>query len=237
MNSAAANRRAFTLIELMAVMGIMGILLLAVVPAVDNMVPAYRVRAAARTIASTIELGQSETIAQRKEFVLVYDLGQNTYEILLPPTDPDAEAEEDDGGGQGGLDGELAGLAGDEEADAADDIEHGRAPPTPSDEDEEEDETPDYSERDKIFAEKPLPEDVVFELVVVGEKEHRSGKVFVPFSHLGNKGAHYVGVRLDPNGAGRDDPIQIWVKFNPMTRTIEYSDERPQIRTLSAEGE
>jgi prepilin-type N-terminal cleavage/methylation domain-containing protein len=232
MGPTTASRRAFTLIELMAVMGIMGVLLLAVVPAVDNMVPAYRVRAAARTIASTIELGQSETVAQRKEFVLVYDLGQNTFEILLPPSDPDEESDEDEG-----VEGELAGFAGDEDANEADDIEHGRAPPDPSEEDEEEDETPDYSERDKIFAEKPLPEDVVFELVVVGEKEHRSGKVFVPFSHLGNKGAHYVGIRLDPNGAGRDDPIQIWVKFNPMTRTIEYSDERPQIRTLSAGGE
>ncbi len=231
----ATRRSGFTLIELMAVMGIMGILLLAVVPAVDNMVPAYRVRAAARTIASTIELGQSETVAQRKEFVLVYDLGQNTYEILLPPTDPDAEQDEEES--EGGLEGELSGLAGDEEDAAADDIEHGRAPPAPSSEDDDEDTDTDYSERDKIFAEKSLPEDVVFEMVVVGEKEHRNGKVFVPFSHLGNKGAHYVGMRLDPNGAGRDDPIQVWVKFNPMTRTIEYSDERPEIRTLSAGGE
>ena len=64
--------RGFTLVELIAVMAIMAILLLAITPALDNMLPSYRLKGGARIIASNIELAQSEAITRRKEFVLAY---------------------------------------------------------------------------------------------------------------------------------------------------------------------
>ena len=222
------RRAAFTLIEIMTVMIIIAVMLLAVLPALDNQVPAFRIRAAARTLASTIELAQSETVARREEFVLAYDLDRNTFELILPPGTGEEEEEQPEGE-------EFPGGEEPKEGRPANDIEHGPPPPDPNAEEEAVEDVIDYTDRDRL-SEKQLPDDVVFALVVVGDKEHRSGKVYVPFSHLGNKGAHYVGVHLDPDGAGQDDNLEMWVKFNPMTRTIEYSDAQPQIRTLSGGG-
>lgn len=217
----------------MAVLAIVGVILLAVVPNLDNQVPTYRLRAGARKVASMIEVAQSETIAKRQRHVIVYDLDNNTYQILLPPTDPDEdeEGEEEEEG--------LGELAGGKEGGArpTNDLEHGLPPPDPNapEEEEEEEEDDDFSDLEGLTL-QDLPEDVVFDLVIVGEDEKRSGRVFVPFSHLGNEGAHVVGVTLgSEQNSGQGE--QLWVKFNPLTRTIMFSRERPELRTLDAESE
>jgi hypothetical protein len=51
----------------------------------------------------------------------------------------------------------------------------------------------------------------------------------VPFEHLGASGSHVVGLKL------QEGELQIWVKFNALTRTIEFSDEQPTVRTLDGD--
>ncbi|MCW8138490.1 MAG: prepilin-type N-terminal cleavage/methylation domain-containing protein [Planctomycetota bacterium] len=61
------RRSGFSLIEIMAVMLILGVILMSIVPAIDSMVPIYRLRGAAREVASLMELAQSEAVGTRKE--------------------------------------------------------------------------------------------------------------------------------------------------------------------------
>ena len=102
------GRRGFTLLELMAVVAIITILLVTVIPALDNVAPSSRLDAGGRYVAGTIELAQSEAISQRKEFVVAYDLDNNTYWIILPegsersPNDQEAPPEEEAAKAAGG---------------------------------------------------------------------------------------------------------------------------------------
>lgn len=221
-------RAGFSLVEIMAVLIILGVILMSIVPAIDNLVPAYRLRGAAREVASLIELAHSEAVSTRKEFRLAYDLDRNTYWLILPPKDPeqDPQGDQDPSATLGGSGGELT-----KEGRPVDDIEHG---PPPVDPDAEQDESQARSdaERDALQP-KGLPTDVVFEMIVVGDDDKRVGEVVVPFSHLGSGGTHIVGLKLE-NGAEAD---QLWVKFNALTRTIEYSEERPTVRTLGSDGQ
>ncbi|MGE0712758.1 MAG: Tfp pilus assembly protein FimT/FimU [Planctomycetota bacterium] len=235
------SARAFTLVELMAVMAIMAILLVSIIPALDNMLPSYRMSAGARHVASTIELAQSEAIGQRKEFVVAYDLDHHTYWVVLPrragdevqPGDREEERTTADPAGAG-----ASKLKRPEN-----DVEHGLAPKDPNAPKTEEEQAaereaalPEYSERDKLEP-TPLPEDIEFQMVVVGEEEKRSGVVYVSFDQQASAGSHLVGLKLgervrESGGDGRDE---LWVVFNALTRTIEYHDQRPQIPTLPGE--
>lgn len=221
---AAARRAGFSLVEIMAVLIILGVILMSVVPALDGLVPAYRLRGAAREIASLIELAQSEAVSTRKEYSLAYDLDANTYWLILPPKDP---GEEQDGQGPASMMGGGAGGEVSKEGRPIDDIEHG-PPPVDPDAAQDESQARYDAERDALMP-KGLPTDVVFEVILVGDDEKRVGEVIVPFSHLGAGGSHIVGLKLE-HGTDAD---QLWVKFNSMTRTIEYTDERPALRTLS----
>lgn len=218
-------RAGFSLIEIMAVLIILGIILMSVVPAIDNLVPAYRLRSAAREVASLIELAHSEAVSTRKEFKLAYDLDQETYWLILPPRDADEDREEPEG--------LLGGAAGEvnKEGRPIDDLEHG---PPPADPNAEQDGSRARSDAEREALEpRSLPTDVVLEMVIVGDDEKRVGQVTVPFTHDGASGTHIVGLRL-ANGAEAD---QVWVKFNALTRTIEYSEQRPQVRTLGSGGQ
>ncbi len=231
--------RGFTLIEVMAVMMIVGIVLIAIVPALDGMVPSYRMTAGARKVASTIELAQSEAIGRRKEYAIAYDLDHHTYWLVLPqaPGGDDERRQQQEAGddaGEGLMDDLGAGApSGGGDQRPLDDLEHGPPPPDPAAAAEvpaEEEIPEDFTERDAL-APTSLGEGVQLSLVVVGDEEHRSGVVYVPFSRLGDAGSHVVGLRLDEaeDGDGRGE---IWVEFNALTRTIQYHDQRPERRTL-----
>ncbi|MEZ6187290.1 MAG: hypothetical protein R3F62_20050 [Planctomycetota bacterium] len=73
-----------------------------------------------------------------------------------------------------------------------------------------------------------LPDGVEFIGVTLGDEERTTGKVVVPFTHLGDQGGHVVGLRLSDS----DTPTELWIKFNPLSRSIDYSEERPETRTL-----
>ena len=220
-------RRAFTLVETMAVMAIVGIILLAVVPAIDNMLPSYRLNGGTRTIASHVELAQSEAIGRRAELIMAYDLDENTYWIVLPPEpeepqDPALVEEEQDKVPEG------------QTPRPKDDVEHGKRPPDPEPVDEDQAERTDFSDRDALTPTK-LPDDVVFSTVIVGDEEKRAGRVYVRFTHAGDVGTHSVGLKLQVPGGG-DDGAEAWMKYNALTRTIEYHDQRPMVKTLEGGG-
>jgi hypothetical protein len=180
-------------------------------------------------VAALVELAQSEAVTNRKEYRVAYDLDSNTYWLVLPPADPDQ------GDGTNGQPSDpAAALGGDAPAETTkegrpvDDLEHGPPPPDPN--------APADGSRTETDAErealspKSLPDDVVFQAVVVGDDEKTSGQVMVPFTRLGSDGTHVIGLKL-AHGTEQD---QIWVKFNSLTRTIEYYDQRPEVKTLSA---
>lgn len=216
------RRSGFSLIEIMAVMLILGVILMSIVPAIDSMVPIYRLRGAAREVASLMELAQSEAVGTRKEYQIAYSVDRNAYWLVLPPRDPAEDQEQDPMGGLGGPAGES-----NKEGRPIDDVEHG-PPPVDADAAQDPRAARTSAEREALLP-KGLPTDVVFVSVIIGDEEKRTGEVMVPFSHLGAGGTHIVGLRLENGG----DADQIWVKFNALTRTIEYHEERPTIRTLS----
>lgn len=228
-----SNRRGFTLLELMAVIAIITILLVSVVPALDNIAPSSRLEAGGRYVAGTIELAQSEAISQRKEFVVAYDLDQNTYWIILPEgseRDPDAGPEDEQ------LPGGVPGVEGDKPGERPeDDLEHGLPPPDEEGENGEEAKDAaveaSYAERD-AFEPNALPADVEIEAVVIGEETHSSGTVYVSLDHRGTTGAHMVGLRLADVPGGGGPTGSIWLRFDPLTRTLTYSPQRPQVPTL-----
>src|SRR6478672_5841819 len=78
----------FTLLELLAVVALLGLVLFFVLPNLDNLTPRARLKSAARRIGTTMELAQGEAISSGKEFVLAYDLSKGTYWVILPPPDP-----------------------------------------------------------------------------------------------------------------------------------------------------
>jgi prepilin-type N-terminal cleavage/methylation domain-containing protein len=217
------RRSAFTLIELIAVTVIMATLMAAVVPALDSMVPKYRMRAGARNVASVIEQAQAEAVGKRREYVVAYDLDEHRYWLVLPPQDE--EEEEGDGGG-------LFGFGGDDEKGKGqrpkNDVEHGLPPVDPNAVQDAE-QNVDVMDRESLTPQE-LPPGVKFQRVLIGDDEKTSGTVYVPFSHLGNEGTHIVGLELE--GDDGNDPLQIFVKFSALSRTISYHDEPPQLRTL-----
>jgi type II secretory pathway pseudopilin PulG len=216
------------MIEMMAVLMIVGIMLLAIIPSIDGLVPKYRIRGAAREIAALIEEAQSQSIAQRKEFQVAYDLDSKQFWLVLPPRDPNdpvdgssspppAATEPDPA-----ADPKLAGFR------PADDVEHGPPARDPAATDATQSEEQTVAERETTSP-KDLPAGVLFERVSVGDDDKQSGTVHVPFEHLGASGSHVVGLKL------QEGELQIWVKFNALTRTIEFSDEQPTVRTLDGE--
>ncbi|MCO5166164.1 MAG: prepilin-type N-terminal cleavage/methylation domain-containing protein [Planctomycetes bacterium] len=220
---AGSRRAGFSLIEIMAVMLILGVILMSIVPAIDGLVPIYRLRGAAREVASLMELAQSEAVGTRKEYQIAYSIDRNSYWLVLPPRDPAEDEQQDPAAAMGGLPaGEL-----NKEGRPIDDLEHGPPPVDPNG--PQDPRAARTSMEREALLPKGLPTDVVFVSVIVGDDEKRTGEVLVPFSHLGAGGTHIVGLRLE-NGAEAD---QIWVKFNALTRTIEYHEERPAVRTLS----
>lgn len=233
-------------------MVIIAIMMVSIVPALDNLLPSYRLRSAARNIAGNIELAQSEAIGQRREFVIEYNLDNQTYRLLIPPQEVYEQSAETAANAQNGQPADPN--APDPNADPNDpkakavanrptnDVEHGSPPVDPNapvpegQEPPAADQTPNYDDRQSTDPVK-LPDDIKFAVIVVGGEEKRSGSVYVPFTHTGSDGAHVVGLKIENRDPGADGgQNELWVKFNPMTRTINYAAARPEVKTLEAEG-
>ncbi|MEE2890104.1 MAG: prepilin-type N-terminal cleavage/methylation domain-containing protein, partial [Planctomycetota bacterium] len=84
----------FTLIELIVVITVLAVLASYTLPNLDNFSPKYRLRAAARTVGQTVGWARSLGGGLGEEYVVRYDLDENTITIILPPAedeDPDLD--------------------------------------------------------------------------------------------------------------------------------------------------
>jgi type II secretion system protein H len=72
----------FTLIELVAVVVLLGIMMAVVVTRMDHLVPEYRLRGAAREVAAALRLGKARAVATGKEVYLEVDLERGRYWLL-----------------------------------------------------------------------------------------------------------------------------------------------------------
>lgn len=218
---AAGTRAGFTLVELLAVVAILALVLFIVVPGIDGLTPQRRLLAAGRRLASTMDVAQAMAIGDGKEIVLAYDLDRKAYWIILPPkptaptdpTDPSAKPP------------------------PWDDPEHGLAPPpapkaegssAPSGGGTPAPPPPppaNYDDRETL-SEDAMPDGVELFSVTRRERDERtSGRIYIPFSRLGDDGSHVVGLRLAGPDGQREDG-QLWVKYSSLTRTFELSPQK-----------
>jgi len=79
----------FTLIELILVVLIMGLMMGLAATRLDFMVPKYRLRAAARDVASVLKQGKARAAAQGKDVYFEIDLSKGRYWLLAPFPKPD----------------------------------------------------------------------------------------------------------------------------------------------------
>ena len=91
-----ARRRGFTLIELIVVVLIIGLILGLATTRMDLMVPKYRIRAAAREVASILKQGKARAAAQGRDIYFEIDLSKGDYWLLapFPKEDPQADPKE-----------------------------------------------------------------------------------------------------------------------------------------------
>ena len=84
------------MIELIVVVTILGLLASVVAPRLDGLSPKYRLRSGARTVGQNISWARSLGGGVGEEYVIQYDLAQNSFTIVLPPQeDEDPELEID----------------------------------------------------------------------------------------------------------------------------------------------
>jgi len=75
------REKGVTLIELAVVMAIVGIMALFMAPAIGEWLDNFRIRQAARDIASTLQQAKMQAISTRTQRSVTFDTANNTYQI------------------------------------------------------------------------------------------------------------------------------------------------------------
>jgi len=87
-----ARRRAaeqgFSLIELIVVIGLLGLIVLVGMPALDDWLERYRVRSAAQNLAADMQLQRMRAVSRNRQFRIAFDAANSQYTLF-----------ESDGGG------------------------------------------------------------------------------------------------------------------------------------------
>ncbi len=71
-----------TLVEMLIVMGLIGIICAIAAPSIPVMLRSYRLRAAANELASTLQSARLTAISQNANSVLVFDMANQTYTVF-----------------------------------------------------------------------------------------------------------------------------------------------------------
>ncbi len=91
MGSLRRRERGFTLIELVVALAIVALAVAVAVPRLDHLTPKYRLRAAAREVASTIDLARGNAAGKGQRYAIRYFVGEGTYALYGPPGLDDGE--------------------------------------------------------------------------------------------------------------------------------------------------
>jgi len=79
----SSRRGGFTLIELIAVVVIVGVMVALAATQLDFLVPKYRLRAAAREVAASLKLAQARAASTGKDVYMEMDLSAGRYWLLV----------------------------------------------------------------------------------------------------------------------------------------------------------
>jgi general secretion pathway protein H len=71
-----------TLIELVIVMAIIAVIGFCMAPAIGEWLDNFRIRQAAKEIASTLQLAKIKAIASRLEYNVVFDVAEESYQLM-----------------------------------------------------------------------------------------------------------------------------------------------------------
>lgn len=93
MKNSRARRGGFTLVELIAVVVIVGLMAMVTVTRLDFLVPKYRLRGAARDVGSVLGLGKAHAASNGKDVYFEVDLARGAYWLLaaFPKQEPGDE--------------------------------------------------------------------------------------------------------------------------------------------------
>ena len=75
------NSKGFTLIEVLIVIGVIGILSAIAIPTISSWLPNYRLKAAARDVYSTMQKARMLAVKMNNNTAVVFDPGNNKYEL------------------------------------------------------------------------------------------------------------------------------------------------------------
>jgi len=76
------GKRGLTLIELIVVMCILGVMVLIAIPNIGRWLPRYRLKSAARDVASNMQLARLGAIKDNREWALLFDVNGQLYRII-----------------------------------------------------------------------------------------------------------------------------------------------------------
>lgn len=76
------GKRGLTIIELVVVMCILGVMVLIAIPNIGRWLPRYRLRSAARDVASNMQLARLGAIKNNREWALLFNVNGQSYLII-----------------------------------------------------------------------------------------------------------------------------------------------------------
>jgi prepilin-type N-terminal cleavage/methylation domain-containing protein len=76
------NKRGLTIIELVVVMCILAVMVLIAIPNIGRWLPRYRLKSAARDVASNMQLARLGSIKDNREWAILFDTNGQLYRII-----------------------------------------------------------------------------------------------------------------------------------------------------------
>lgn len=198
-----SRQSAYTLIELIMVVLIIGLIATVIFVRADFMTAPLRLRSAAREIASTVRLAVNEGISRSRNCYIQYDLDNDTYWLLVPVPGPPEE--------EGAAQSQAIGMALIPGAGTGDAKENPTAPP---------------QVHWVRILEAHLPDGVTFEDIAFSPTDIRnSGRVDIPVTAFGTTLGHIVHL-------ANEDGEHISVRLNPLTGIVEFTERYQQPRAV-----